>query len=115
MQETQLTSHTISYEVPREVLRRVWFLRASFRYHRVRTMVFLLVAATLFYFGTDIREFHYLAFAIYAVALHKHWVLYRGLTAIAWASGLRGPRTLSFSPAGLVITGPNYKSEIAWT
>jgi len=116
MQESQTYSQTISYELSRRAVTRVLFRRLSLRYRRVRTMVLLLIAATLFYSATDIREFHYLAFAMFAVVLWMPWSLYRGLrAAVDQNPRFTDPKTVSFSPAGLIASGPDYKTELAWT
>jgi hypothetical protein len=116
MEAPPITPQTISYQLPRDVLIRVLFRRMLFRPNRIRKMALFLVAAILFYFASDQRDLHYVAFALFLVVLFLPLGLYRGIAkAIDQNSQFTDPKTVIFSPAGLVVAGPNYKSELAWT
>jgi hypothetical protein len=87
-----------------------------FRARRIRTSILFLVAAVLFYFAGPSSEFRYLSYAMVGVVFIIPWALYRGIVRVINQSPqYTDPKTITFSSAGVVVVGPKYKSELAWS
>ena len=114
MEPPPLIPLTVSYQMPRDVLIRVLFRRVFFRWRRLRGILLILVAAVLFYIaGRDFRVVSYLAIAL---IFFLPWALYRGIVRLIDQNAqYTAPKTLAFGPAAVVVTGPNFKSELAWS
>ncbi len=104
---------TITYQLPREQLVPILFRRMFFRLRRLRFVGLLLLAAVLFYISG--QNSRYLAYACLVFLLLSPWILYRAISrAIDQNPQFTDPKTLTFSPSGLLLQGPTYKSELDW-
>lgn len=100
--------------MPRDVLLRVLYRRALWRARFIRALALLLVAAAMLYFAG--REWHGCAYGLVALVVFLPWFVHRFITnAIDNNSQFTDAKTLTFTSAGLVIVGPNYRSELAWS
>jgi hypothetical protein len=114
MESPPVSQQTVSYQIPRGLLVGILFRRMFFRARRLRFVGLLLLAAALFYFAG--RGAEYLAYACIGFIFLSPWILYRAIArAIDQNSQFTDPKTLTFSPAGLLVVGPNYKSELDWS
>lgn len=105
---------TVSYQVPRDVLIRIWWRRVMLRPRR------LIPAAIIFCFGIAcfflwpnnlLLGVIFLSFLVWMPI-----AMYRAIgRAVDNDQTLTDSKTLDFSSSGLVLTGPNWKTEMPWT
>jgi hypothetical protein len=104
---------TVIYQVPRDELVRVLFRRMVVSRRRIRTSAVFLVAAVLFHFSYP--QLRVLTYAIVAWVILLPFILRRGIArAIDQNPQFTDPKTLTFGPEGVLLVGPNYKSEMEW-
>jgi len=104
----------ISYQMPRNVLIRIWWKRMIFRPRVIAGMTIILAGATFFFV---IRAgMQSAGFVLLALLIFSPINIYRVLAkAVDGNTQFTDPKTLEFSSSRLVITGPNWKSELPWT
>ena len=104
----------ISYQVQRDVLIRIWWRRMMLRPRRLLiSAIILLVGISLFFLYPD-DVFVGLIFLLFLIFMPI--AQYRVIAkAVDNDRMLTDPKTLEFSPTQLVVTGPNWKSELPWT
>jgi hypothetical protein len=113
MNASQSEQETITYQVPRDELVRVLFRRMLLSPRRIRSNALFLVAAVLFYFSYP--QLRVLSYAIVVVMILLPFALRRGIArAIDQNPQFTDLKTLTFGPEGILLVGPNYKSEMAW-
>jgi len=104
---------TVTYQVPRNELIRIIFRRMLVSRRRIRNTALFLVAAALFYFSYP--QLRVLSYAIIGVVLLLPFALRRGIArAIDQNPQFTDLKTITFGPEGVVLVGPNYKSEMDW-
>src|SRR5258707_15194975 len=104
----------ISYQMPRDVLIRIWWKRMILRPRIIGGMTIMLAGATFFF---EIRAgMQSAGFVFFALFIFSPINIYRVLAkAVDGNSQHTDPKTLEFSSTRLVITVPNWKSELPWT
>jgi hypothetical protein len=104
----------ISYQVPRDVLIRIWWRRMMLRPRRLLlSAIILLIGISLFFLYPD-DLFVGLIFLLLLVFMPI--AQYRVIAkAVDNDRMLTDSKTLEFSPAQVVVTGPNWKCELPWT
>src|SRR6266446_3733530 len=104
----------ISYQMPRDVLIRIWWKRMILRPRIIGGMTIMLAGATFFFV---IRAgMQSAGFVLLALFILSPINIYRVLAkAIDGNSQHTDPKTIELSSTRLVITGPNWKSELSWT
>ena len=103
----------ICYQVPRDVLIRVWWRRLMFRPWLLLLMAFLLVfSATCFVIRRGM-EYAGSIFAVFLVLapLSAYRILAKAAdNDRAWTDR----KTMEFGPSQIVVTGPDWKTEMSW-
>jgi hypothetical protein len=114
MQLPLLDTQRISYQVPRDILIRIWWRRMMLRPRRLFfTAVILLIGISFLFVWPD-DMFVGLIFLLFLVFMPIF--LYRALAkAVDNDRMLTDPKTLDFGSSQLVVTGPNWKSEMTWS
>jgi len=109
-----LDTQKVSYQVPRDVLIRIWWRRMMLRPRRlVFSALILLISIALFFLYPD-DPFVGLIFLMFLVFMPI--AQYRVLAkAVDNDRILTDPKTLEFGASQLVLTGPDWKSEMPWT
>jgi hypothetical protein len=107
-------SSTITYQVPRDVLIRIWWRRM---FLRPRLIVLLclevLVALVCFFLGNGAELAAYILLALAIVAPIS---IYRAVVkAVQNDPQLTDRKSIEFSPSRLVVTGSDWKTEVPWT
>jgi len=104
----------ISYQVPRDVLIRIWWRRMMLRPRRLLfSAIILLVGISLFFLYPE-DVFVGLIFLSFLVFMPI--AQYRAIAkAVDYDRMLTDPKTLEFTSTQLVVTGQNWKSEMPWT
>ena len=104
----------ISYQMPRNTLIRIWWKRMMLRPRVIAGMTIMLAGAIFFFvIRAGIQS---AGFVILALFILIPISFYRVLAkAVDGNSQFTDPKTLEFSSTRLVITGPNWKSELPWT
>jgi hypothetical protein len=104
----------IRYQVPRDILIRIWWRRMMLRPRRLLfSAAILLVGITLFFLCPD-DVFVGAIFLLFLVFMPI--AQYRVIAkAVDNDRMLTDSKTLEFSSTQLVVTGPNWKSEMPWT
>ncbi len=110
LQETQ----KVSYQVPRDVLIRAWWRRMMFRPRRLFFMAFLIAFSAAFFVMRGGMEYAGIVFGVLLFLTPIN--LYRVLAKAAdddrvWTD----PKTVEFGASQVVVTGPNWKTEMPWT
>lgn len=109
-----LESSSITYQIPRNVLIRIWWRRMMFRPRlMILTSILIILGITCLILGngSEIVGYFLIVFAIVAP-----FNIYRAVSkAIDDNSQWTDRKTLDFSPSRLVATGPSWKSELPWT
>jgi len=108
-----LNPQNISYQLSREEVIRVYRSRTLFRPRRLRSLFIILAVAVMLYFLD--AKFRYVSYVFFGFVLLLPLTSYLSIARlIGQHSMFTAPRTLSFGPAGIVVTGPNWRSETAW-
>ena len=109
-----LDSSRITYQVPRDVLVRILWRRLMFRSrNHVILGLYIMLAVVCFIIGggAEIAAYIFIGFAI-----ANPIGIYGGVTkGVGDNPQITDPKTVDFSPSGLVTTGPNWKIEMPWT
>jgi hypothetical protein len=114
MTAPQPDQETITYQVPRDQLIRVLFRRMLVSPRRIRSNALFLVAAAFFYFSYP--QLRVLSYAIVGVMILLPLALRRGIARVIDQNPqFTDPKTLTFGSEGILLVGPNYKSEMAWS
>lgn len=109
-----LDTQRISYQVPRDVLIRIWWHRVILRPRRLLFSAVILLAGVSFFFLFPNGAFVGLIFLMFLVFMPIAY--YRAIAkAVDNDQTLTDPKTLDFSSSQLVLTGPNWKTEMPWT
>lgn len=107
-------SSSITYQMPRDVLIRIWWRRMMLRPRILIWLSFDIVLAIACFIlggGAEIA-----AYFLLGVAIAGPVAIYRGLAkAIDTDPAWTDLKTLEFGSSRLVSTGPNWKNEIPWT
>src|SRR6266404_4903588 len=105
---------SVGYQVPRAVLVRIWWRRMMLRPRILGGMATMLGIAV---FCFVVREgMEYAGFLLLLFIALTPFNVYRALArAVDGNSQYTDPKTLEFSSSRLVVTGPNWKSELPWT
>jgi hypothetical protein len=104
----------VTYQIPRDVLVRIWWRRMLFRRRRLFFMAFLIAFSVACFIMRGGIEYAGIIFAVFLVMMPIS--LYRVLAKAADSDRVwTDPKTLEFSPSQVVITGPNWKTEMPWT
>lgn len=104
----------VSYQVPRDVLIRILWRRMVLRRRLMVLAVFILLfgVVCLFLWPNDL--FVGLIFLLFLVFMPI--ALYRAIAkAVDNDRMWTDPKTLDFSSSQLVVTGPDWKTEMPWT
>jgi YcxB-like protein len=105
---------TVSYQVPRDVLIRVWFrryLRRPNLFCLLGSEILLAIICFILGGGGQIAAIVLLAFAAVTPI-----GMYRGIVRKVDSDPmLTDAKTVEVGPSRIVITGPNWKSEVPWT
>jgi len=104
----------ISYQMPRNVLIRIWWRRMILRPRIIGAMTALLAVATFCFVIRGRMEYAGFILLLFVVMTPISWhrVLAKAVDA---NSQFTDPKSLEFSSSRLVTTGPNWKSELPWT
>jgi len=85
-----------------------------FRRRRIRSVILWLVACALFYVAG--QEFRYVFYFCVALFFIFPWASYRGIVRLVDQHPMyTNAKTVTFGPAGVVVAGPNYRSELGWS
>ena len=105
---------TVSYQVPRDVLVRIWWRRVLLRPRILGGMAVLAAVAAFCFVARGGAEYAGGVLLIFLVMTPIN--TYRAVAkAVDGNSQHTDPKTLEFSSTRLVVTGPNWKSELPWT
>ncbi len=104
----------VSYQVPRDVLIRIWWRRMMFRRRRLLFIAFLIAFSAACFVMRGGMEYAGIIFSVFLVMMPIS--LYRVLAKAAdndrvWTD----PKTVEFSSSQIVVTGPNWRTEMPWT
>jgi hypothetical protein len=115
MQPTPLLdTQKVSFQIPRNVLVRVWWRRTMFRPRRLIFSVIIFFISMLYFFMWP--ELEYVGVILLLFLIFMPIVQYRALAkAVDNDKILTDPKTLEFGESQLVLTGPDWKSEMPWT
>src|SRR5262245_14510602 len=106
---------TVHYQVPRDILVRILWLRMLLRPRRLASLALLALTAMLIRFGKPGSDLFVFTF-VGAVAIFIPINLYRMIAkAVDDNAQLTDPKTVEFNASRLVVTGPNWRSELPWT
>lgn len=114
MQPPLPDTEKVSYHVPRDILIRIWWRRTTLRPRRLILTALLLLsslACFLMWLGMEYVGLALLLFSIF-IPIAQYRVLAK---AVDQNRMLTDPKTLEFGSSKLVLTGPNWKSEMPWT
>src|SRR2546422_4676247 len=104
----------ISYQLPRDVLIRIWWRRMMLRPRRLIATAILLIFTGISFALGDGMEYVGIIFLIWAVMMPIN--LYRVLAkTVATQKELTDPRTVDFTSSRIVASGPDWKTEVPWT
>ncbi len=104
----------VSYQVPRDVLVRIWWRRMMLRPFRLLCSVIILLISISFFFLWPNQMFVGVIFLMFLVfmPIAQYLVIAKAVdNDRTWTD----PKTLDFSSSQLVLTGPNWKTEMPWT
>jgi YcxB-like protein len=104
----------ISYQVPRDILIRIWWRRMMLQPRRLFFSGFiLLVGVSLLFLGPGALSAGviFLWFFILIPILQYRAIVKAIDNDPIWTD----PKTLEFTSSQLALTGPNWKSEMPWT
>ena len=107
-------SSTVTYQVPRDALIRVWWRRVMLQPQRlivIALLAVLIIACFSLRNGLEYAGIVLLTFLI-MMPISLYRVLVRTVDGNPQFTDIR---TLEFSPSRLVITGPDWKAEMPWT
>jgi hypothetical protein len=105
----------IHYQVPRNILIWIWWRRMLLRPRRLVSVALCAVAAVLIHFAKPDFDVLVIAF-ICTLVVAMPFNLYRVLAkAIDENHQHTDPKTLEFSESRLILTGPDWRSELPWT
>ncbi len=104
----------VGYQVPRDVLIRIWWRRMMLRPRRlIISAVILLISIGLF-FLYPVDPFVGMIFLLFLVFMPI--AQYRAIAkAVDNDRFWTDPKTLEFGSSQIVLTGPDWKSEMPWT
>ena len=104
----------VSYQVPRDVLIRIWWRRMMLRPRCLAFIAILVLTSALCIFL--FQDMQYVGFACLGMLVAMTNILYRAVAkAVDNDRILTDPKTLEFGASQLVLTGPDWKSEMPWT
>jgi|GEM_PF-3273195 len=107
---------TIHYQVPRDILLRIWWRRMLFHRNRARFYVLLFVAVGLIVYAAPRAIGVYVAiFICLYLALTPFTLRHRLAKAIDETPQFTDPKTVEVGPSHVIISGPNWRTEIPWT
>lgn|SRR5579862_257182 len=104
----------VSYQVPRDVLVRIWWRRMMLRPFRLLCSVIILLISISFFFLWPNQMFVGVIFLMFLVFMPIAQYLVIG-KAVDNDRTWTDPKILDFSSSQLVLTGPNWKTEMPWT
>jgi hypothetical protein len=109
-----LNNATVTYHLPRNVLIQIWWRRMMFRPKMIIwTTILVAVGAAFLALRGDASVF---GLFVIALALIIPFGGYRSLLkAVDSNAQLTDRKQLEFNSHRMVITGPNWKSELPWT
>src|SRR5215471_8642406 len=104
----------VRYQVPRDILLRTWFRRSIFSHRRLLNMAVLFgLSVTCFVMGLP---FAYAGVLFATLLLMTPIALCLALARALAADRIHtDPKTVEFSPTQIVVTGPDWRSEMTWT
>ncbi len=113
-------SSTITYQVPRNVLIRIWWRRMIFRPTRLISLGFLAVMGIgcfiLRQLGGGDPALNFLGTILLTLVIVFPLNIYRVIAkAIDDNAQFTDRKTLEFGPTQLLSSGPNWKSELPWS
>ncbi len=105
----------ISYQMPRNVLIRIWWKRMILRPLAIAEMTIMLAAVATFCFVIR-AGIQSAGFVILALLIMTPISIYRVLAKVVDGNSQHtDPQTLEFTSSRLIITGPNWKIELPRT
>jgi len=107
-------TRTVSYQVPRNVLIRIWWRRLMLHPRRLLFVAVLIAVSAVCFVVKGGAQYAGILFCTFLVMMPIS--LYRVLAKTADTDQvLTDPKTLQFSPSQLVVSGPGWKTEMPWT
>src|ERR1035437_3905774 len=104
----------VSYQLSRDVLVRTWWRRVMFRPRRLIFIAFLTAFSLACFFLRGGMEYAGIIFLVFLVMMPIN--LYRVLAKAADSDRVwTDPKTVDFSSSQIIVTGPNWKTEMPWT
>ena len=104
----------VSYQVPRDTLARIWWRRMMLRSRGLYYSAFLLPVSVWFLFLG--AQNAYIGLLVLSFVVVMPILKYQALAkAVDNDRTLTDPKTLEFSASRLVVTGPDWKTEVPWT
>jgi len=104
----------VSYQIPRDVLIRTWWRRMMIRPRRLFFIAFLALFSVACFFVRGGMEYAGIVFVVFLVMMpiNLYCVLAKAVDGDrVWTD----PKTVEFSPAQILVIGPNWKTEMPWT
>jgi hypothetical protein len=108
------STQKVSYQVPRDVLTRILWRRMMLRPRRLLfSPVILLIGVSFFFIWPDdlLVGAIFLMFLVFMPIAQYRAIAKAVGNDRTWAD----PKTLEFSSSQLVLTGPDWKSEMPWS
>jgi hypothetical protein len=104
----------ISYQVPRHVLIGIWWRRMMLRPNRLIAIALLVIFSIVgFAVGGGME---YAGWVFVGLLIMMPISVYRVLVrAVENNKQLTDPKTVEFGATRIVVTGPDWKNEMAWT
>jgi hypothetical protein len=104
----------VSYQVPRDVLIRIWWRRVVLKPRMLIAAAVLIGASIVLFVERGGMEYvGYCALVFLAIVPVSLYLALRRV--VDGKSQLTDHKTLEFGPTHLVITGPDWKNEIPWS
>jgi YcxB-like protein len=104
----------INFQVPANVLIGIWWRRMMLRPRRLTALALLLIFSIVCFVMRQGME--YVGIAFLAFLIMQPISIYRVLAkTVDGNSQFTDRKILEFSPSQILVTGPNWKSEIPWT
>ncbi len=104
----------VSYQVPRDVLVSIWWKRMFFRPRILGAMTAMLAIAIFCFVVGDGLQYAGLVLMIFLAMTPIN--IYRAVAkAVASNSQYTDPKTVEFASERVLVTGPNWRSELPWT
>jgi len=109
-----LETQKISYQIPRDVLIRTWWRRTMLRPRRLLFTGFIVAFCAACFVLRGGMEYAGIVLGVFLVMMPIN--LYRFLAKAADGDRVwTDPKIVEFGPSQIVVTGPNWKTEMPWT